>query len=95
MHHLSGLGRATCQCWGPVSASLFLEEGSILGADLILKKRSIFGARALGGRKEARRKKKKKGKSACMRKSNVTRMQTGQNMLGLGFLTNIVMDISQ
>jgi hypothetical protein len=35
------------------------EEGSILGADLILKKRSIFGAHALGGRKEACRKRRK------------------------------------
>jgi hypothetical protein len=42
-----------------VGASLFLEEGSILGTDLIFRKRSIFGARALGGRKETRRKRRK------------------------------------
>jgi hypothetical protein len=42
-HHLSGLGRATCQCWGHVGCRPILRRKDILGANLFLEKISILG----------------------------------------------------
>jgi hypothetical protein len=64
-HHLSGLGRATCKCWGPVGrmpilgrkyivgAGLFFEKDLCWGKTYFWKGRPNFGVRATCGKKEA------------------------------------------
>jgi hypothetical protein len=51
VHHLSGLGKATCQCWGPIGCMTVLGRKSILGAGLFLGERSILGTRPFLERK--------------------------------------------
>jgi hypothetical protein len=42
-HHLSGLGQATCQCWGPVGRKPILRRKYIFDAGLFLEKNLIWG----------------------------------------------------
>jgi hypothetical protein len=71
-HHLSGLGRATCQCWGHVGCRpilrrksifctyLFLEKYLFWGKTYFWKERPKFGACAIGGKKVACKKLRKR-----------------------------------
>jgi hypothetical protein len=74
-----------------LGAGLFLEKISILGKTYFWKGRPNFGARATGGKKEACRKRRKNN---MQEENNVARRQTSLTMIGLGFLTKIVMTIS-
>jgi hypothetical protein len=102
VHHLSGSGRATCQCWGPIGHRPILGRKSILGTGLFLGERSVLGTCPFLERKtyfwsmrnrwQESKHAKKEGKEHAGGKATWARMQTGLTMLGLGFLTNIVMN---
>jgi hypothetical protein len=67
-------------------------EKVYFGKDLILERRPNFGARAIDGKKEACRKRRKSNMQRG--KANVACRQESLTMIGLGFLINIVMAIS-
>jgi hypothetical protein len=43
VHHLSGSGLATCQCWWPIRNKPILTRNSILGAGLFVEKDMFWG----------------------------------------------------